>query len=154
MSPIFVHLGLTVADLARSRRFYEDALGFRYDRELHLAADQLQPLLALDRPSSLHAVYLQLGNITLELMEWQPSPRNMAGQRTFIETGLTHISVAVADLDAALNDVVGCGGAVLSRIDRAAMVRDPDGQMLELLARSVHDEIEDERANRTRKQTR
>jgi predicted enzyme related to lactoylglutathione lyase len=51
------------------------------------------------------------------------------------EAGLTHISVSVDDIPATCSRVEALGGEVLrdTDIDFAIFVRDPDGQLLELL---------------------
>lgn len=126
--------------MKRSRRFYEEVFGFTYDRELLMQPPELQPLLQLEPPSSIHATYLQLDLFTLELMEWDPPAGTAAGSRRFLETGLTHISIVVDDVGASIAKVRNHGGTVLSDIGRAAMVRDPDGQLIELIAPEVHQE--------------
>jgi catechol 2,3-dioxygenase-like lactoylglutathione lyase family enzyme len=54
------------------------------------------------------------------------------------EPGLTHLSLSVDDLRAAVDRVEELGGEVLRDTDLgvAVFVRDPDGQLVELLARS------------------
>jgi predicted enzyme related to lactoylglutathione lyase len=51
------------------------------------------------------------------------------------EPGLTHISLGVADLEDVLARVPDYGGEVLSDTDIGVgiFIRDPDGQLLELL---------------------
>jgi predicted enzyme related to lactoylglutathione lyase len=51
------------------------------------------------------------------------------------EPGLTHLSVNTDDLEAALARVAAHGGEVLTatHVGVAVMVRDPDGQLLELI---------------------
>jgi len=51
------------------------------------------------------------------------------------QPGLTHLSFTVGDLDATIEQVRALGGEVVesSNIGPAVMVRDPDGQLLELL---------------------
>ncbi len=49
------------------------------------------------------------------------------------ETGLTHLSVSVDDLDAAAARVPSLGGEVLIQLPNAVMIRDPDGQRVEIL---------------------
>lgn len=148
MTSVFVHIGLTVTDIERSRRFYEGAFGFRFDRDLKMTDEMIQPLMQLDPPSHIHAVYLMLGPVTLELMQWQPGARTGAEQRVFLETGLTHLSISVDDIPATLQKVVALGGTVRGDVGRAAMVRDPDGQLVELLDMAVHEEVERGRAER------
>ncbi|MCW2573610.1 MAG: glyoxalase/bleomycin resistance protein/dioxygenase, partial [Frankiales bacterium] len=55
--------------------------------------------------------------------------------RPFTEPGLTHLSLTTDDLPGVLDRVRACGGEVLADTDigAAVMVRDPDGQLIELL---------------------
>lgn len=148
MTAVLYHIGLTVTDIARSRRFYEEAFGFIFDRELKLPAASIQPLMALDPPSGIHAVYLMLGSFTLELMKFDPPSREAAAARVFNQTGLAHISIAVDDVPATVERVLALGGSLAKSLGRAAVVRDPDGQMVELVASAVREETERGRAER------
>ena len=148
MSGALYHVGLTVTDMTRSRRFYEEAFGFRFDRELRMEPSQLQPLLQLDPPSSIHAVYLMLDGFTLELMQWDPAARAGADARVLLETGLTHLSIVVDDVAATFDKVQALGGTALRTVGRAAMVRDPDGQLIELMATEILEETRRGRAER------
>jgi len=128
------HVGLCVRDLDRSRRFYE-ALGFEEALEMSVPDEPMARLVRLDTPVGLRAVYLTLGSFVLELLhfaEQAPPPRDT---RVMNEVGLTHLSIGVDDLAAASATVDGNGGEVLADTDVgvAVMVRDPDGQLLELL---------------------
>jgi lactoylglutathione lyase len=149
MNSILYHVGLTVTDMERSRRFYEGAFGFTFDRELRMTPSQLQPLMQLDPPSSIHAVYLMLGDFMLELMQWEPAARGGAEQRVFLETGLTHLSIAVDDIAATIQKSTALGGTALNTIGRAAMLRDPDGQLIELVAADIYAETASDRAKRS-----
>lgn len=131
------HVGLCVRDLERSRRFYEEALGFAYQRELKPPDQFTAPLLGLEPPLNLTAVYLTLGPFVLELLHYDrgegSGPRG--SRREFDELGLTHLSLTVADLPGILARVTELGGEVVesSNLGMAIMVRDPDGQLIELL---------------------
>jgi len=128
------HVGLCVADLARARRFYEDVLGFVVARELVVPDAAAGPLLAVDAPVGLTAVYLRRGPFLLELLHFDRPGNPEPSPRPFNEPGLTHLSFSVTDLDASLAAVVAAGGTVVTQLGRAAaIVRDPDGQLLELL---------------------
>lgn len=142
MTNVLVHVGLTTNDLARSVRFYVEALGFGFDRELSIGAEQVDALLHLEPRSDLRAVYLRLGAFTLELMQFDPAAEACAGDRRFNQTGLAHLSIAVADMAAAIDRVEATGGSVGGRVGRACIVRDPDGQLIELLDMGVHEDIE------------
>jgi predicted enzyme related to lactoylglutathione lyase len=52
------------------------------------------------------------------------------------QVGLTHISFSVSDLDGVLEKVAEFGGVVVDATvsEGSAMIRDPDGQLLELLS--------------------
>ncbi len=130
------HVGLCVADLARARRFYEQALGFAHRRDLAVPDGAAGKLLRVPPPVGLSAVYLQLGDFTLELLQFDRDGNDPRRERSFTEPGLTHLSFTVADLAATCDLVRSHGGEVLDDTDvrgLAVMVRDPDGQMLELL---------------------
>jgi lactoylglutathione lyase len=60
-------------------------------------------------------------------------------ERTMNEPGLTHLSISVDDIAATCVKVVELGGEVLADTNYGGMavfVRDPDGQLLELLPTS------------------
>jgi predicted enzyme related to lactoylglutathione lyase len=61
------------------------------------------------------------------------------------EPGLTHISVSVDDIPAACAQVTKFGGEVLTDTDIGVgiFVRDPDGQLIELLPMAYHDSLPD-----------
>ena len=130
------HVGLCVTDLERSRRFYEEGLGFAFQRDLRPPDDLTGQLLGLDAPVNLTAVYLTMGTFVLELLHYDRPGNPPARQRSLAEPGLTHLSFTTDDLIGCLDRVRALGGEVVesSDIGLAVMVRDPDGQLLELLA--------------------
>lgn len=129
------HTGLGVTDLARSARFYCDLLGFQHCRRLEMPADQVTDFLALDPPGGdLKAVYLMLGDFQLELLLFDPPGGNRVRERRMNQVGLTHISIGVDSVAAVLARLSEFGGELVSSLgDKAAMIRDPDGQFVELL---------------------
>jgi catechol 2,3-dioxygenase-like lactoylglutathione lyase family enzyme len=129
------HIGLCVTDLGRARRFYEEALGFTFQRDLRPPDDLTATLLGLDPPVGLTAAYLTLGPFVLELLHYDRPANPPAGARTMDEPGLTHLSITIGDLPGTLERVRRLGGQVIesSDIGLAVMVRDPDGQLVELL---------------------
>ena len=132
---LFNHVGLCVSDLERSRRFYEDVLGFRHWWELAVPDEAGSRLLRLPPPLGARAVYLVLGRFVLELIHYAAAGTRPGGERVMNDPGLTHLSVAVADIGAVLEKVVPNGGTVLEDTDMgglAVMIRDPDGQLIEL----------------------
>jgi catechol 2,3-dioxygenase-like lactoylglutathione lyase family enzyme len=147
VSGILVHIGLVVSDMQRAENFYSAMFGFVRDRELRMTADQLG-VLQLQPESDMHAIYLMLGSITLELMAFDPPSAETAATRTFNQTGLTHLSITVEHIAEACARAVAYGGSVIGTSARAAIIRDPDGQLLELVTMPVNDEIEQARAAR------
>jgi len=139
------HIGHAVSDIDRSIRFYTGLFGFRFDRELSFQPDQISELLQLDTPSSARVVYLMLGDFTLELMQFDPASSDSAPSRVFNQTGLTHLSLVVDDPDAVFYQVPEFGGSCMSNIGVAHMIRDPDGQLIELLQPTYPESVEAQR---------
>lgn len=128
------HVGLAVADLDRAQAFYEAVLGFTESRRMSIPDAFTADLLGVEPPVGLTAVYLELGGFTLELLHFDRPGNPPARERPFPEPGLTHLSLTVDDVAASCALVTEHGGTVLSSNPVVAMVRDPDGQVLELLA--------------------
>ena len=134
------HVGICVADLERSLRFYRDLLGFRFEHELAVEGEPSDTLLRL-RDVKLHATYLVRDGVRIELLRFAspvaPPPRT----RTMHEHGLTHLSFRVANLDATLGALRAAGERVLEETvirfpefqSAACFVIDPDGQLIELV---------------------
>ncbi len=127
------HVGLRVADLALSTRFYE-SLGFRQAMAMDVPDEPTNRLIRVPPPVGLRAVYLTNGPFVLELLGFSHHPASPA-DRAMTESGLTHLSLGVDDLAEAKERVDENGGEVLVDTDVgiAVMVRDPDGQLIELL---------------------
>lgn len=133
---VFNHVGLCVADRMKSRRFYEHVLGFQLWWELDPPEEATCKLLQLDSPVGLHASYLIRDGFVLELLDYEERLPSQGSDRSMDQLGLTHISLSVSDLSAALRMVYEFGGSVIEGTVSAgsAMIRDPDGQLLELLS--------------------
>lgn len=135
---VFNHVGLCVADTARSRRFYEGLLDFAYWWELAPPDEGTGQLLQLNTPIGLHATYLVRDGLVLELLAYSHRLLRAGSERVLDQVGLTHLSLSVSDLATVLAQVEDFGGSVVvgSVSDQSAMIRDPDGQLLELLSDS------------------
>jgi len=141
---MFNHVGQCTSDLERATRFYVELLGFEIDRDLEVPDEASAPLLGVDPPVNLRARYLRKGELVLELMsfellKWRDTPRVMN------EPGLTHLSISVDDLGATVARVPAFGGEVVVELSNAVMVRDPDGQLLELLTMEYPEWVERQR---------
>lgn len=132
--PFVAHSGIGVTDLARSSRFYCELLGFEPCRTLDMGKELVTDFLQLDPPGDMKAVYLMMGDFQLELLRFEPGGINRVRERRMNGAGLTHISVGVPSVQAVLEKVADYGGEIVSRLgDKAAMIRDPDGQLTEIL---------------------
>lgn len=129
------HVGLCVADLDRSRRFYTELLGFAPDGELRPPDVPTAALLGLDPPLGVHVAYLRLGAFRLELIAYTERAVQPPRRRTMDEPGLTHLSIGVDEPQAVAARAAELGGSVVEGTDvgMAVFVRDPDGQLIELL---------------------
>ncbi len=133
------HVGLCVTDLERSRRFYEELLGFTHQRDLAVPDAAAARLLRVPEPVGMTAVYLEREGFVLELLHFARDGNAPARERPFTEPGLTHLSFSVDDLAATCDRVAELGGEVLADTDMgglAILITDPDGQLLELLPMS------------------
>jgi glyoxylase I family protein len=135
------HLGICVADLERSLRFYREGLGFREVSALELSGEPSATLLGLPGVS-LRARYLERDGARIELLHY-PTPGALGDgrPRPMNALGPTHLSFRVEGLDAAVARLVELGGAALAgtRIEnarartQAVFVQDPDGTRIELV---------------------
>lgn len=144
--PVFNHLGQCVTDLDRSRRFYVEALGFEPWRELQPDDGFTAKLLGLSGPLDMTACYLRRDGLVLELLHYAADGVTATPERRAMnEPGLTHISVSVDDLAATCEQVKALGGEVLADTDIGIglFVRDPDGQLIELLTMAYQDTLTD-----------
>jgi len=146
MGTVFNHLGQCVTDLERSRRFYVEVLDFVPWREINPTDEMSAKLLGLSAPLGMTACYLERDGLVLELLHFageggRPLP---ARERPMNEPGLTHISVSVDDVAATCVRVREYGGEVLddTDIEAAIFVRDPDGQLVELLPMAYRDSLQ------------
>lgn len=144
MASIMNHVGLAVSDLARSRRFYEEVFGFAFKSEMTVPDAATGKLFALAPPLGVSVVYLQLDGWVLELLAYDDAGVTKPRERPMNEPGLTHLSISVDDVESACASAAALGGDVLS--DRGflgvvAMVRDPDGQLIEILPMTYRDAL-------------
>ena len=135
------HVVVRVSDMDRALAFYRDALGFCERSALDVSGADANTLLELESVE-LRAVYLERDGTRIELLRFEaPEPTGGPGPRPVNQLGLTHLSLRVDDLDAAIRAVEQAGGRCLSgtRIENArfrtsaVFVLDPDGLRIELL---------------------
>lgn len=132
------HFGHCVTDLDRSSRFYCTLFGFTETRRIAVPDDATAPLLSVKKPVGLSAAYLEKDGTTLELLVFDRPGNPPARPRPFNEPGLTHMSFCVEDPGQVCAAAVEMGGSVVEGTDvgGAVVIRDPDGQKIELLPMS------------------
>jgi catechol 2,3-dioxygenase-like lactoylglutathione lyase family enzyme len=129
-----------VSDLARSRRFYTEALGFR--EISHLLVEGRSPSaveLGLDSLRT-EGVYMERDGIRLQLQH-QDLPPEVALPEIRRQLGLSHFGIRVDDMDETLEQVRKFGGRAPEGCrhtneqyhSEVARILDPDGVRMELL---------------------
>ena len=93
-------------------------------------------MVQLPEPLGVHATYLVKDGFVLELIDYSKRSVHAGPERVMDEVGLTHISFPVSDIGAVVAKVAEFGGTVVDAAvsDAMAMIRDPDGQLLELVS--------------------
>jgi lactoylglutathione lyase len=133
------HIGQVVTDLNRSKRFYREVLGFKFWYEFQAPEEATAKLLSLASPLRLTAAYMTLDSLVLELLYYAaPGAASAFRSRSMNEPGLTHLSISVDDINVTAQKAVEYGGQMIAESDIgfALFIRDPDGQLLELLPTS------------------
>ncbi len=141
---IYNHTGQVVTDLERSKQFYQEVFGFRSWYEITPPDVPTAQLTSLTPPLGVTASYLTLDGFVLELMHYSaPGATAPFRPRTMNEPGLTHLSISVDDVHAAAARAVEYGGQLIeeSDIGGALFIRDPDGQLIELLPVSYRERL-------------
>jgi catechol 2,3-dioxygenase-like lactoylglutathione lyase family enzyme len=136
------HLGLCVADLDRSLRFYCEGLGFEASGSFDLddtAMPGLERGLELPSPVELTSTFIELRTMKIELLSYRNPQPHGAPSVDRAQLGYTHLSFYVDDVDAAAARLVECGGTRIEST-RASIgieivfLADPDGARVELMA--------------------
>ncbi len=141
---IYNHTGQVVTDLERSKRFYQEVFGFKFWYEITPPDKATAKLSCLTPPLGTTASYLILDGLVLELIHYSaPGATAPNRSRTMNEPGLTHLSISVDDVRATAERVGRYGGQIVeeSEVGAAIFVRDPDGQLLELLPVAYRDNL-------------
>jgi lactoylglutathione lyase len=148
----FHHVGLTVADIRRSARFYA-RLGFKPERPvpMELDADWIKTMTGFDDAHMLIA-HMQIGGTVLELLQYLAP---VGAQRTSIgaaDAGSAHVAVGTDDLSVEYERLKAHGVPFRSAPitvpngplagGRAVYAQDPDGNTVELVEWPLESSIE------------
>ncbi|HUE29990.1 MAG TPA: VOC family protein [Verrucomicrobiae bacterium] len=135
-----LHYSHCVSDLARSRRFYTEVLGFTVVAEFDFDDAATARVMGLPR-AAFTGVFMQRDGMRIELIGFtEPPPERRVRPRRANEIGHSHLSFYVLDLDEALAalraqgvEVVDESRAVLPSGVECCVVRDPDGFPIEIV---------------------
>ena len=135
-----LHYSHCVSDLARSRRFYTEVLGFAVVAEFDFDDAATARVMGLPR-AAFTGVFMQRDGMRIELIGFtEPAPERSVRPRRANEIGHSHLSFYVLDLDEALAElraqgveVVDESRAVLPSGVECCVVRDPDGFPIEIV---------------------
>lgn len=145
--PAYSHVGLCVADLEKSMRFYGEGLGFSTGLRIENGSE-LCHFVGVPQPMTMISQFMTLGGLNLELLAF-PSPGTVARAevpRPLNRVGMTHLSFYVSDSAATAKKLVALGGHLHeeTRIVQekfagsdvsvnAVFCTDPDGTRVELM---------------------
>jgi|JI10StandDraft_1071094.scaffolds.fasta_scaffold173030_3 catechol 2,3-dioxygenase-like lactoylglutathione lyase family enzyme len=108
------HMGIVVADLERSARFYCDGLGFARGSASQ-SGNEIRVLSEFTEDVDAHWQFVRKDGLSIELMQYLgPRPIQSLGRRPLNQIGgPSHIALRVDDMDAALRTITEFGGQAL-----------------------------------------
>ncbi len=135
----FRHIGICTSELEKSLRFYTEALGFSLLHSIDELGAPFDALLELPG-AKIRVHQVQLGDVTLELLGLSDTDvLGPAERRPMNQLGLTHLTLAVSDVDEVLQRIEQYGGKVHpeTRVDSPfgpiVFCSDPDGVRIEIM---------------------
>jgi catechol 2,3-dioxygenase-like lactoylglutathione lyase family enzyme len=135
-----LHYSHCVSDLARSRRFYTEVLGFEVVAQFDFDDPATARVMGLPG-CRFTGVFMKRDGMRIELIAFrEPPPARERRARRADEIGHSHLSFYVTDLDEALRELRAQGvevcdetRAVLPGGIECCVVRDPDGFPIEIV---------------------
>jgi catechol 2,3-dioxygenase-like lactoylglutathione lyase family enzyme len=135
-----LHYSHCVSDIARSRAFYVDVLGFEVVAEFDF--DDPNTARVMGVPGArFTGIFMKRDGMRIEIIGFSnPPPERTVRTRQSNEIGHSHLSFYVTDLDAALRELRAHGvtveedtrATVMNGIE-CCVVRDPDGFPIEIV---------------------
>jgi len=114
MTTAIRHVGLVVADLEKSLKFWCETMGFVVSRQMEESGPHIDAMMGLH---GVHVTTAKLaapdGNL-IELLKFHSHPDRPAWSGTPYSTGFTHIALTVENLDELLPRLIAAGAKVTS----------------------------------------
>lgn len=141
MTYAYSHVGICVADVDRSIRFYCEGLGFELAERYELDSQEMPGLdrsLEVAGPLTLISQMLTSGSLKVELLAYPGRPAQGTPSPSRGLLGLTHLSFNVEKVDTAAKRLEKFGGTILdeTRSENGIVLlflADPDGTRVELM---------------------
>ena len=130
------HVGLTVTDLDRAVEFYRDVLGLEVRDRFEVGGEAFAT--AVDVPGATGSfAHLDAGDARVELVEYDP-PGDDRPPADLNQSGAVHLGLSVDDVDGVVADLPDdvttlSDPRTTESGTRIAFLRDPDGNLVELL---------------------
>lgn len=141
-APMLRNVGIAVADLEKSTKFYTEVFGFKADPKTAKIGAFLSSLMEVEN-LDMTIQYIETGGpVRIELLSFaNPKPTGDGARRPINTRGLSHWQIRVPDIQAVLDAAPKHGGMVLEKTilkDKsgafiAAFITDPDGTRIELV---------------------
>lgn len=135
------HVGISVASLTRSVQFYCEMLNMEVVYTAPFSGDPYEDVMAIAHVRGNMCV-LKNNTVQLELFQFErPEPSSKNPNEPVSSHGISHFGVDVDDIDATYRRLAAAGVKMHSLVRefpsgmRAVYVRDPDGNVFELLQR-------------------
>jgi catechol 2,3-dioxygenase-like lactoylglutathione lyase family enzyme len=120
----FMHTGITVYDLQKASKFFEDTLGFEVTEKRNLNGDYLSNVLGKENLHSADIHVLTLPDFeSLELVQYDLMAQGSSD--SIFNQGACHIAFYVEDLDAKIQKFCAEGASILGR-DNVVVPRGPN----------------------------
>ena len=138
------HVGIVVKDLAKTKDFWINLIGFK----LHIDAKEISPyideLLGITNPELRTVKLIDENGFIIELLEFANYPAKDNWEGNLATTGLTHIALTVSDLDSLTSKLKENDYKFISEIKnspdgavKVVFIKGPEGLMLELVEQLV-----------------
>jgi catechol 2,3-dioxygenase-like lactoylglutathione lyase family enzyme len=138
------HVGIVVKDIAKTKDFWINLIGFK----LHIDAKEISPyideLLGIANPELRTVKLIDENGFIIELLKFANYPAKDNWEGNLATTGLTHIALTVSDLESLTSKLKENDYKFISEIKnspngavKVVFVKGPEGLMLELVEQLV-----------------